>query len=865
LRFINPYTLEFRFANAPPLQKKIKVSLRALDSRWGLLEGGDSAPNAELTTPGLSFLSSRIEWSHKQARLFIKTSAAVKTDDLRSKLRISGDGIELNGWKLIGAKGHSMAIELPRLAGLAGALSIEIAEGVRAAEGNFTAAAYAQIHTRFSGKTLLIERAAALASAGGFGIDVVCHDAESGKRSWFWHREMSRSFRVGPRCEPVAGSENKISIEPAVPFRLAPGQGGFRLLGDFSRGNYRLRLAAGMRSMDGSVLLEDYDVLIKVPARPALLQFVETGRYLPRKGWKSLRFSHRNVGAIMLEVRQVRPDNLAHWLAQDDEKAGRAVGDLVIRRALRVAGEADKISAGSLNVAELIGEQFAGLLEVSLSAPGLATQSRLLVSDINLLAKKQMKTPAKDKRSAEYGFSVWALDMHSQIGLSGVKLELIAPSGRVISSCESAGDGGCELLGPKADDLDRSEPLAIIARRGKDLTYLRFSDLQIPLNQTKVGGAPYRESKPYRAFLYGDRDLYRPGEPVHVVGLLRSAADQAPKSAMPVQVEVLDARRRRIVKRVLKTDDAGLISLDFQLSEIAATGRYTINLSVADKKLATRSIRVEEFMPERMRAEVSMERKVYTSEQDLSATISAKYLFGGSAKGSPVRVDCRFSAVAPKHDGFSEFSFAPWADGKGGASGSDHRAAAKLDVSGRTEHACKRLTTAGFQPLKLRLEASVLEAGSGRSTRAWAEAVVLPDNFQIGVRSRDEKLQLGQQARFEVVVLGPDSKEMKLQEKLTLTLFRVDEKYSWGFNAAEDRWTYDHRIRLVEEKSLEHAAGKSRYEASFEVSSDAPRFLIRAQAGKARAGKIVQGVGPRYWWSDNERNADHTPQAERPV
>ena len=63
---------------------------------------------------------------------------------------------------------------------------------------------------------------AVVASADGFGIDVVCHDESVAKRRrWFWHSGMRRSFRVGHRCLPSKDSESMIAIDPPVDFRVA--------------------------------------------------------------------------------------------------------------------------------------------------------------------------------------------------------------------------------------------------------------------------------------------------------------------------------------------------------------------------------------------------------------------------------------------------------------------------------------------------------------------------------------------------------------------------------------------------------------------------------------------------------------------
>ena len=63
-------------------------------------------------------------------------------------------------------------------------------------------------------------------------------------------------------------------------------------------------------TVDEGFLQSDHVSIVRVGARPQHLEFVESGRYLPKAGWKTLRFRHRNVGEVQLEVRQIRPENL---------------------------------------------------------------------------------------------------------------------------------------------------------------------------------------------------------------------------------------------------------------------------------------------------------------------------------------------------------------------------------------------------------------------------------------------------------------------------------------------------------------------------------------------------------------------------
>jgi len=862
----NPYSLVYLFKDLPAMSSSYRFQLRALQTRWGLIEGGDNPPTATLKTPGFYLYDSELTESRGRLFLNVHASARAELGSFNKRLKITADGIPVSGWTTR-AVIRSMSIELPRVYSLAKSFAIDIEAGVDMVGSDEKASAYSQVHTRSIGKPKVsIEGMAVVASADGFGIDVVCHDESVAKRRrWFWHSGMRRSFRVGHRCLPSKDSEAMIAVDPPVDFRVAPGRGGFRLLGDFPRGTYRIKILSGMTTVDNGTLTKDFSKVLTIGPRDAHIEFVENGRYLPRNAWKKLRFKHRNVGELILTVRQVPPKNLPFWLSFGTEVANQRDSDVVIKRALRVSGEPDKMVTGSLDVASLIGDDFKGVLQVRLGAPGVDSTTRLLVSDMNLLAKRSLQTVAKDKLPAQYKYTAWATAIHSHEALPGVKMSLIAPSGRAISECITSSEGSCELEDKRSDAIDQAAGTALIAQRGDDLTYLRFKDLQLPLNQSKIGGERYRESKPYRAFTYGDRDLYRPAETAHLVTIVREANDQPPKAGLPVEFLVHDPRRRKILKKIVKTDEAGLAATSVSLSAIAATGSYSVTVNIGEKKVSGSSFRVEEFMPERMRADVKMRQEVFGSSDPLEADISAEYLFGGSAKGSPVVVDCRFAPGTPKPEGYSGFSFVPWQAEGVDKSGSISGRPKPLDADGKTTHRCQLKDAKADRPLKVTVDAAVQEAGSGRTTRAVASALVLPEDIQLGVSAAKGKLSKGKTAKFEAVVLDAKGQLKIAAKPVVFTLFRVEEEYAWGYDEEQDRWTYDHRTRLIEEGMKGFAEGLSKYSASFEVAKDAPRFMIRVQTGATRSEKEIEGTGSRYWWRRNERSADRTPSPDRPV
>src|SRR5436190_23983697 len=112
------------------------------------------------------------------------------------------------------------------------------------------------------------------------------------------------------------------------------------------------------------------------------------------------------------------------------------------------------------------------------------------------LVAKQWSAPGKP---AQQTVQVWALDMDSADTLGGVDVSLVRKSGKVVAKCTTKGGDGCMLAVKPDDDPDEAAPFAAIARKGADLTYIRYQDLRADAVESSTSAVPYIAETPYRA------------------------------------------------------------------------------------------------------------------------------------------------------------------------------------------------------------------------------------------------------------------------------------------------------------------------------------------------------------------------------
>jgi len=136
--------------------------------------------------------------------------------------------------------------------------------------------------------------------------------------------------------------------------------------------------------------------------------------------------------------------------------------------------------------------------------------------------------------------------------------------------------------------------------RGRDVRQLivhveRPGDLALP-DATYWRGNVYAESHKdttQRIDLYTDRKIYRPGQTIHLAGLVSKHYDwdEAVVSGKELEVVFYDAHRKKLDSRQLIADEMGVFSGDFEIPSPCDLGNYSFRVGNS----ASIYVRVEEY------------------------------------------------------------------------------------------------------------------------------------------------------------------------------------------------------------------------------------------------------------------------------
>ncbi len=867
LAFSNNNTLSFQPREGFNHGTEYKVSLVSVESTDGALQRAEPW-TATFKTPDFGFVSMSAPTSDLKSQMVeveLYFTGPVRPDDVGSygSWEVGGRSLAGSATYAQGSSPNSVRAYLRQRVEDGTEIAFNLSAGMPSLSGDASAGEATASQNLSRGEAAEIYDIRREEGPTGFHVSIACRDrAAPGGTRYYWSPRLRDSFRVSRRCLPTDESAAKyIEINPKVKFTVAPGRYGFNIMGDFRRSSYTVRVLPGLQTIDGGLVRTGAEENVSIPARSPELEFVNKGRYLPRSEWSKLAMKHMNVRELEVEIRHVPRKNLTFWMSGEDETFSNRVSNVVARDRVVLKGEEDTLNTTRLNVTDLVKDPKPGVYEVRTRGLGEQDAVRLLLTDMNLIVKRSEQRPGAPWSEEAYA---WVVDMKTAKPLEGVEVKAIRPSGDVVGSCKTGAQGGCRVSMP-VDALDPSAPFAFIATRDDDFTYLKYSEL-FTAAPGDTSGEPYLAEAAYRAAIYSDRDLYRPAETAHIVAILRKDGEyKSPGNNVPVELTMRDPRGNIVLSKVLRTNEAGVISHDEKFGDFATTGGYSVSLKVGKREVGKYKFNVEEFVPERMDVDAEATRPGWLLSEVSQFKINAQYLFGGSAENSSVEVTCRLEPAKFEPKGKDDYTFGP-AVTLAGSSLDLGQVEGTLDANGETLAECPKPPQedglAG--PSRIVATAAVFEAGSGRSTTDVARAMAHPENYYVGLKTGAEKVFSGKQFKTEGIVVDWEGKVTRDVKKVRVDLIRLDYEYYW-YDNDEAQSSWGQNLRPVLESTTELPVRDGKFTVDATPARDGQAYVVRVYHGRSVTDLKLEGDGRRYWWNESSDSADRTPRPTRPT
>ena len=198
------------------------------------------------------------------------------------------------------------------------------------------------------------------------------------------------------------------------------------------------------------------------------------------------------------------------------------------------------------------------------------------------------------------------------------------------------------------------EPFLLVAQKEKNIGYLKIDN---STNQSTSNFDVEGKSvqKGLKGFIYGERDVWRPGDSVFVSFILEDKQKQLPNEH-PLVMEIFNSKGQFVRKMIQLRDEKYIYPFYFKTNPDDPTGNWQVIVKIGAVQFS-KTIRIETVKPNRLKVEVNFNDELLSAQKTTSGAIFSKWLHGSPAKGLKAKVDVSFSAYAPTFKNYKAFDF----------------------------------------------------------------------------------------------------------------------------------------------------------------------------------------------------------------
>ncbi|OYX36446.1 MAG: alpha-2-macroglobulin [Caulobacterales bacterium 32-69-10] len=598
---------------------------------------------------------------------------------------------------------------------------------------------------------------------------------------------------------------------PAVNARgdeLCVGGGGFY--------GHRVTLLKGLKARTGETLAANADVDFTFGEQPPYVGFSGQGVILPREEADGLGIETVNVQRLAIEVVRVPDRNLVRkQIAAPDPTPE---GDYNYEYGEDAAGEDGRVVwKGEVAVAPQQGARRmvtvfplgAVLKEMRAGAYVVRAKDASGARAVKAKGQSDDGNPAQARRwilftdmalmaySGSDSLDVVVRSLKSAKTLSGVKVSLVAKDGEDLASATTDGSGRVRFAKALLKGEDGSKPRMLMAYGpNADFAALDLDRSPVDLSNQGVGGRSVTAEAGIDAYLYADRGVYRPGETVHLVGLIR---DNETKAVKDRKGALVVRRPSGVEYQRIAFDKAanGAVARDVAIPAGAPRGRWraAIEIEGVEEPVGELSFGVEDFVPQRLAVTaVGDASRALGPGEVRNVDILARFLYGADGAGLDVQGEAR---IRPDPNPFPALAGYRWGDEQNLYQEKFVELAQTVtDGSGRAVQAFDS-SQAGdtAAPLAAAVTASVFEPG-GRPVREGLTLKLRTKPLYLGVKTASTGSGDAPTTTFDIVAVSAAGQRIAAS-KVAYSLISENWDYDWFQKDGRWEWRRTSRDAVI--------------------------------------------------------------------
>ena len=453
------------------------------------------------------------------------------------------------------------------------------------------------------------------------------------------------------------------------------------------KGDMTLTLDKGLKGAGGSSLGESFVRTFSEEEEKPAVQLLSDGNILPDRQQLILPFKAVNLSGVEVRVIKIYEKNILMYLQDNDfgeDNSLRRSGRLVYHGDIPLDATTDlhKWNTHCIDLSGLFKQEPGAIYRIRLcfrqeqSLYGGKEPLKTLSSPNNLMTEEEKASwdsnnsyywenfidweeynwdEADDPTKPSYFMDadrfpavlLFASDLGLMADYAGGKQLWVAATdlitakpvpGAVVEAfdyqLQSIGIGKTDSKGLATLDVSR-KPFAVVAKAGGSTAFLKVTGgNERSTSRFDVGGEVLKQG--LKAFIYGERGVWRPGDTLHVTAIVADKGKTLPKGH-PATLEVYTPAGQFYSKLTRKGTD-GFYNFDIPTKADDPTGYWNAYLKVGGSSF-NKVLHVETIKPNRLKINTSYgpEGQALEAGRKINVYTQAEWLAGGAAGGCSAR------------------------------------------------------------------------------------------------------------------------------------------------------------------------------------------------------------------------------------
>ena len=455
-------------------------------------------------------------------------------------------------------------------------------------------------------------------------------------------------------------------------------------------------------------------------------------------------------------------------------------------------------------------------------SPDRKISRNVLASNLGLIAKK----------GDDNILHVMVNDLLTALPLNEVSVDVFDFQMQLISSGKTNQDGSVAIFCER-------KPFLIIAKKDKDRNYLKTNDgSSLSLSSFDVAGN--KPENGIKAFIYGERDVWRPGDSIFLSIFIKDIKSDLP-AGHPVQFELINPLEQRVDNQVQKPNGSNLLVFTSKTSPDAVTGNYKAQFRIGGATF-TKRIRIETVKPNRLKINLNFHGEILGGSGPVTkGTLNVKWLNGAVAKNLNSSVEYILKHTKTEFEKYGQYIFDDPISEFHSESVNIFKDA--VDANGNASVVFdpgKEINAPGMLNAVFTAKASEPGGDESITQTTWKYA---PYPVFVGINLpglKGKSRMLFTDADNEVKLVTVDEKGKPVRSEVEITIYKIS--YRWWWESDEENLAYyisNNNYKPVIRKTITTSGG----EGSFSFNIDKKewgRYLIRATTPAGHStGKIL--------------------------